>query len=59
MVTDPRSRPLDVRRIFFFSLFLSLNLDFFRLKKVKNAAAYAAERPLFFDSLLKLKIRGL
>jgi hypothetical protein len=25
----------------------------------KNAAAYASERPLFLDSFLKLKIRGL
>ena len=28
-------------------------------KSEKNAAAYAAERPLFLDSFLKLKIRGL
>ena len=28
-------------------------------KSKKNAAAYAAERPLFLDSFLKLKIRGL
>jgi hypothetical protein len=28
-------------------------------KQKKNAAAYAAERPLFLDSFLKLKIRGL
>ena len=28
-------------------------------KKWKNAAAYDAERPLFLDSFLKLKIRGL
>jgi hypothetical protein len=27
--------------------------------KKKNAAAYAAERPLFLDSFLKLKIRSL
>jgi hypothetical protein len=44
---------------FFFSLFLNLNLDFFSLKKVKNAEAYAAERPIFLNSFLKLKIRGL
>jgi hypothetical protein len=25
----------------------------------KNAAAYVAEQPLFLDSFLKLKIRGL
>jgi hypothetical protein len=28
-------------------------------KNKKNAAAYAAEQRLFFDSFLKLKIRGL
>ena len=28
-------------------------------KVEKNAAAYATERPLFLDSFLKLKIRGL
>ena len=28
-------------------------------KKSKNSAAYAAERPLFLDSFLEPKIRGL
>ena len=30
-----------------------------RKKVEKNSAAYDAERPLFLDSFLKLKIRGL
>jgi hypothetical protein len=42
---------------FFFSLYL--NLDLFSEKKVKNAAAYNAERPIFLNSFLKLKIHGL
>ena len=54
----PGSHPLDGRRIFFdffFPLFLNLNLVFFSEK----SAAYATERPIFLNSFLKLKIRGL
>ena len=58
MAADPISRPLDRRRFFYFYS-LNLNLDLFSEKKVKNAAAYAAERPIFLNSFLKLKIRGL
>ena len=58
MTADPRSRLLDGRQFFFFFLpFFLLNL--FIEKKVKNTAAYATERPIFLNSFLKLKIRGL
>ena len=55
----PDFAPARRTTIIFFFLSLNLNLDLFSEKKVKNAAAYAAERPLFLNSFLKLKIRGL
>ena len=48
----------DGLTLYILNLTQFLDYDNFVKNSSKNAAAYVAERPLFLDSFLKLKIRG-
>ena len=65
---SPAIAPARLRIYFLFFLFFFISLIFLiyflfaknhKFNTIKNSAAYAAERPIFIYTFLKLKIRGL